>query len=290
MPATTDARIGILGAGRAGRALAVALRRAGAHIAAVASRTQASAARLAADTDAQVSTSRGLPSLCDVILVAVPDDAIPQADADLAAFGKLEGRIIVHTSGVHDSAVLAGAERAGAMTGSLHPAFAFSDEGYALAHLHEAVFAIESKHAVVRVALDNLVKLLGARAIVLPPGMKAQYHAGLVIASNYLVTLYAAAAHLLRGAGAGEDDIPALLLPLMRATLGNLSAQGPAALTGPISRGDAGTVARHVAALAGQADTIQALYQAMGLATLPLAQLQGLPDAQADAVRRALKG
>lgn len=284
--------IGFVGAGRAGRLLALALHRAGWPVTGIFSRTQESAGRLAVAVGAgTVDEIVGLPALCDLIVIAVPDDAIVSVSSALAQFGKLAGRIIVHTSGAHDSGALVAVAQAGARTGSLHPAFAISDEAYALAHVHEATFAVESDDASVRDVLFGLVQALGASSVEIPPGMKAQYHAATVIASNYLVTLYAASAGLLAEIGIGREAAAGLLEPLMRAALGNIAVQGvPGALTGPIARGDAGTVARHIAVLADRADTILEMYQVMGRATLPLAQARGLDAALIDALRATLKG
>ena len=119
---------------------------------------------------------------------------------------------------------------------------------------------------------------------------KALYHAAAVIASNYSVTLAATAARLLRRIGASEDDSLRVLLPLMRSTLDNLERQGlPEALTGPIVRGDTGTVRRHLLELDAADGEAGMLYRCLALGTLPLAALRGLADTPARVLNDLLR-
>ncbi|WP_284209310.1 DUF2520 domain-containing protein, partial [Chitiniphilus shinanonensis] len=133
--------------------------------------------------------------------------------------------------------------------------------------------------------LEALAQALGGQPFRLAPGGKAAYHAATVVASNYLVTLAALAQQLAAQAGLDTDAASAVLGPLMRQTLDNVLALGPAAaLTGPIARGDAQTVARHLAAI--DDPLLEAAYRTLGLATLPLA---ALPADQREALAGLLK-
>ena len=151
---------------------------------------------------------------------------------------------MVHASGALGREALAPAAEGGALTGAFHPLAAFAQIG---AELPDGIaFAIEASEPL-RTKLTHLALRLGGRPLVLEADDKALYHAAAVIASNYSVTLAATAARLLRRIGASEDDSLRVLLPLMRSTLDNLERQGlPEALTGPIVRGDTGTVRRHL--------------------------------------------
>jgi predicted short-subunit dehydrogenase-like oxidoreductase (DUF2520 family) len=210
-----------------------------------------------------------LPPLSGLILLAVPDDAIAVSAAQLVGFVE-PGAVVCHASGVHDHSVLAPLARAGVATGSLHPAFSFADPARAVASFAGTLCALEGEAAALPV-LSTFAAAIGGRPFALAPGGKAAYHAALSIASNYLVTLTAEA--LAAAARAGIDATLAreLLGSLMRQTLDNALALGPAAaLTGPIARGDAATVARHLAVLDDAA--AQACYRALGRATLDLAR------------------
>ena len=134
---------------------------------------------------------------------------------------------------------------------------------------------------------DAIVRRLGGVPVTLAPEAKPLYHAGAVFASNYLVTMLAEAMRLLEEAGIGRDAALAALLPLVRATLENVAAAGPeGALTGPIARGDAATLRRHLSALPHRdAD----LYRAVGRATLRLAREAGLEEARAARLEEILR-
>ena len=134
---------------------------------------------------------------------------------------------------------------------------------------------------------EQLAGALGMHPVRLAPGGKAAYHAGAVIASNYVVVLASLAEGLARRAGVPPAEARALYLPLMQGTVANLALGPASALTGPVRRGDAATVRRHLAALAPED---RALYRALGLVALGLARDAGLGEAAAAAIERALAG
>jgi predicted short-subunit dehydrogenase-like oxidoreductase (DUF2520 family) len=262
--------VAIIGAGRMGRGVALALEQAGIP-AAVLGRV-----RRAHDTlDARL------------LLLAVPDDVIGAVAGELAHARAVTGRqVVLHLSGLLDRRALASLEPTGAGLGSFHPLQSVAQASEAPGRLAGAFAAIEGDERALA-AGERLAAALGMRPVRLQPGAKPAYHAGAVIASNYLVVLADVAARIAREAGIPAEDAAKLYLPLMRGTVANLE-QGPvAALTGPIRRGDGATVRAHLEALsAGDRE----VYRVLGRAALELARRAGLSDAAAVSVARALDG
>ncbi len=277
--------VGIVGAGRAGLGLALALRRARVRVAGVHGRREKA-------VPAGVRLSAGGPppwlETAGVVVLAVRDDALAACVGELARAGvEHRGRVVLHLSGALSHDVLAPLASLGAATGSMHPLMTVSAEpSDAARHFRGATFALEGDFDAVAVA-DAIVRRLGGVPVTLPPELKPLYHAGAVFASNYLVTLIATALRLLEGAGIGRDAALAAVLPLVRATVDNVAAAGPeAALTGPIARGDVATLRRHLAALR-HADA--ELYRAVGRETLKLARAAGLETEQAGRIAELLR-
>jgi predicted short-subunit dehydrogenase-like oxidoreductase (DUF2520 family) len=270
--------LGIIGVGKVGNTLGRLAHRAGYRIEAVCSRDAAKAGAFAADVGARVvqSPAEVLP-WCQIVLLTVADDAIlPVVKEMLAALreGAPPGIAIIHTSGSRELDMFDALNAFGMTGGSLHPAFPFT--GSEIESVAGAAFAIEIDDAIVYQWLEALVIALGGVPLRIPRGSKALYHAALVMASNYLVVLYALAERLLGEMKVDRETAKAALLPLMRASLDNIAAQGvPAALPGPLVRGDAGTVAANLAALVNNPEA-RAIYKALALAALPMAQARGV--------------
>lgn len=254
----------IIGAGRLGRTLGrLAVASGRYRIQDVVGRTLASA-REAADfigAGQPVADLRQMRS-ANLILLSVPDAAIGTTAQQLADSGiQLDGAVVFHASGAAESSVLHPLRAAGARLGSLHPAFSFADPARAATTFAGTLCAIEGDDAALP-ALQALAEALGGRPFRLAQGGKAAYHAALSVASNYLVTLTDMAQGLAEQAGVPDDLLQPLLGNLMRQTLENALALGPAtALTGPIVRGDVPTVARHLAVIhdPGLAESYRAL-------------------------------
>ena len=284
-------QVGIIGAGRVGSALAVAAAAAGWPVVAVASRQHARAEALAARLPgARPATAQEVADLADLVFLTVPDAAIAQVTRVVRWRA---GQAVVHTSGAESLAPLAPARAAGALIGGLHPlqTFAGANEADPLRVFAGITCALEADAALLP-RLEALVRALGARPVVLPAEARARYHAAAVLASNYVVTLLHLAAALWATFGVDERTALAALLPLTRRAVDNVAARGPAAaLTGPIVRGDAATVAKHLGALAEACPTALAPYAALAEATLALAADAGLlsPE-QVAAVRAVLAG
>ena len=202
----------------------------------------------------------------EVVLLAVRDDDV--AAAARALTGVTDRHVVLHLSGMLDHTALAPLRASGAALGSLHPLQAIADPERAPVRLRGALAAIEGDPRAVEVA-RRLAADIGMIPVVLTGGDKVRYHAGAVLASNYLVVLEAYAERLFADAGMPEETARAGLAALMRGTLDNVAEQGATALTGPIARGDVDTVRRHLAALAGAE---RDLYRALGRAALALTE------------------
>jgi predicted short-subunit dehydrogenase-like oxidoreductase (DUF2520 family) len=285
--------MGVIGVGKVGGALARLLTARGYRVTAVYSRDAGRGKALAADVGARrVDAPAEVVAQAELTLLTVPDDAIAGivgglVGAGAAAGGAEQARGVIHTSGAHSLDVLAALAARGLMTGSLHPSFPFSAAGSADGGLSGVGFALEADSDRLRGWLHEMVAALGGRALVIPPGGKALYHAALVIASNYTVTLYAVAQRILAQIGADEATAAAALNPLLAATAENIARLGiPDALPGPLVRGDAGTIVAHLRALDELDPAAAALYRALAEVTLPLAEARGVDAA---ALRRILE-
>jgi predicted short-subunit dehydrogenase-like oxidoreductase (DUF2520 family) len=279
---------GIVGAGAVGTALGLALHRAGWPVHAVASRDPGRRARFADLVDGvrAFAEAQALIEEVELILVAIPDDAIGPLAAEIRLYS---GQAIVHTSGVLGAEVLAPAMAAGTQIGAFHPLVAFADTERAIAALHGATVAVEGDDDLAALLAD-MADRLGAHPVRLRPGTKAAYHAAAVLAAGGFVALLDAIAEL--GAVAGLDEAGALAVygPLIEGTLGNARALGiRAALTGPMTRGDVGTLATHLEVLAAHAPGVLELYIAAARREIELATARrALAPETADAMRRTL--
>lgn len=267
-------RIGFVGAGIVGQTLARGLAEKGYPVAAVASRSHASAVALAGRLPGcrAVNTAQAVAEEADLVFLTVPDDAIGTVAASVPW---RSGMAAVHCSGAMSLDVLSAAAAKAAWVGTFHPLQTFADADEALRSLPGSTFAIEGDGPLVS-TLEEMAWALGGRPIRLPPGSKALYHASAVLACNYLVTLVQRATELWGAFGVAQEEALSALLPLLRGTVANLDRVGlPGALTGPIARGDVGTVQRHLEALAGTAPDLADLYRQLGMHTIPIAMAKG---------------
>ena len=266
--------IGIVGAGAVGTALGVALSRAGWPIHAVASRDLERRERFRSLVDVTRVFADPEPILDEVelIILAVPDDAVAPLAASLRMYS---GQAMIHTSGALGAEVLAPAMAAGTQIGAFHPLVAFADTERAVAALHGATVAIEGDDELAGMLAD-MAEAIGATPVRLAPGSKAAYHAAAVLAAGGFVALLDAIAELGRVAGLDEAGSLAIYGPLIEGTLGNAKALGiQAALTGPMTRGDVGTLEAHLATLAAHAPAVLDLYVAAARREVDLAQGRG---------------
>lgn len=278
-------KVVIVGAGRAGGALALALREARYDIAGIASRSMESARMLAELVGTEVYSDRpeDLVPWGDLVILSVPDGAISSVCAQIAERGGFRnGQVVAHLSGALSSDVLSPAKEAGAYVLSMHPIQTLAEPETGARRLKGSYFSLEGDPEAVGMG-RRLVEDVGGRALELPKGTKVLYHAALCVASNYLVALVDAAVGLLRAAGVEPDEGLKAVLPLLLGTLENLRDLGlPRALTGPIVRGDLGTVRAHLRALSEEVPEFLELYRTLGMYTLNVAVRAGLDEKAAE--------
>ncbi len=297
--------VGVVGAGRVGAVLGSALRAAGHTVVGASGISEASRERIE-------TLLPGVPNLtvdevverAELVLLAVPDDALPGLVTGLGEVGAWQpGQLVVHTSGSHGTAVLDPARRAGAIPLALHPAMTFTGTSLDLARLEGCTFAVTAPGAVLPIG-QALVVEVGGEPVVVPEQARGLYHAALAHASNHLVVLVAQAAQALESAGVEAPG--RVLAPLLGAALDGATRAadvregvGPgaiAALTGPVSRGDVGTVSRHLevlgdlAARTGATDVPASYTELARGATRRALASHRIDDAAAQALLDALDG
>ncbi|THV41905.1 Rossmann-like and DUF2520 domain-containing protein [Glycomyces buryatensis] len=272
--------VGVVSAGRVGSVVGAALERAGHRVVAASAVSDASLERAARHLPAaEILSPHQVAAAADLLLIAVPDDAIAPLVASLPV---RPGQIWAHTSGALGAAALAPARDAGALTIALAPVMTFTGRAEDLERLAGISWAITGE-AESRYVGEALVLEMGGEPEHIDEADRARYHAALVYAANHLMTLVNDAADQLRAIGVNEPQ--RLLAPLVSASLDNALRHGDAGLTGPVSRGDAGTVAAHLGALAGTGieDTYRALARrtaerALDSGRLKPADAEGLLD------------
>ncbi|HEX2312817.1 MAG TPA: DUF2520 domain-containing protein [Thermomonospora sp.] len=271
--------VGVVGAGRVGTTLGAALTLAGHRVTAATAVSDASRRRAAERLpDAVLSTPQETVAAADLVLLTVPDDVLPELVGGLAATGvPVEGKLLVHTSGRYGARVLDPATRAGALPLALHPVMTFTGRPDDLDRLAGISFGVTSPEALRPVA-EVLVVEMGGEPVWIPEDRRTLYHAALAGGANHLVTLVVEAMDLLRAAGV--PDPSAMLGPLLGAALDNGLRLGMNGLTGPVARGDAGTVAGHIAELAKVSPEGTRAYVAMARLTADRALAAGLLRAE----------
>ena len=281
--------VGFIGFGRAGAAFALALDAAGHRVTAVSVRSATAAAR----ARRYLPAARQLPAAeaagsVDVLVLAVGDDALPALAASLAVAGPRAGAVVAHLSGRHGLEPLAPVAARGAFRAALHPIMSLAglDPAADAAQLRGTTFGVTADPQAVATA-HRLVEDIGGRAVDIDDRSRTLYHCATVLGANYLATLTCAAADLL--AAAGVPDARAALAPLLRVSLDNALRDGDAASTGPVRRGDVGTLAAHLDALRAAAAEVIPAYAALGRLTADRLAAAGLlPPAAATAVRGVL--
>jgi predicted short-subunit dehydrogenase-like oxidoreductase (DUF2520 family) len=315
---TTSLRFAVIGAGRLGASLALALCRCGPTLVGFTAASEAGRAR--AEAWLGLPSSTGIASLTrtrpDLYFICVPDSAVAAVATELA--GELRAArgasvptadaadhgqslalprppVVVHTSGATSISALQPCEEAGAAALAFHPLQTFPEPLSGSTRFAGAGVAITPGPARPDAAGTTgmrVADMLGMRPFFLADDKRGLYHAAASVACNYFVTLEHIAEQLFAKAGMPERVTLSLFLPLVEATLSNLAARGPVdALTGPLSRGDAVTIAGHLAALAADAPEVLPVYRSLGLATLDLvAERHEVPAEELADLRRLLTG
>ncbi|HSI92695.1 MAG TPA: DUF2520 domain-containing protein [Jiangellaceae bacterium] len=271
-PARLD--VGVVGTGRVGAVLGAALARAGHRV--VAGYGVSVTSRQRAHTllgDVPLVETRDVFERADLVLLTVPDDVLPGLVEGAGATGTIRtGQLVAHTSGRYGVGVLDPATRAGALPLALHPAMTFTGTAVDLERLSGAVFGVTAPEQLWPVA-EALVVEMGSEPVRIAEEHRTLYHAALAHASNHLVTLVNDAMDLLRDARVDAPD--RVVGPLLSAALDNVLRSGDAALTGPVARGDAGTVASHVEEIGRVAPEVVAAYVALARRTAARALASG---------------
>jgi predicted short-subunit dehydrogenase-like oxidoreductase (DUF2520 family) len=261
----------VVGAGRTGRTLGRLIQRAGLPLGSVTCRTIERAREAVAFIGGGTPAAGRPPGRSEgLVLVCVPDGAVADVASSLDV---APGTVVAHVAGALGSEAVAGAR--GGEPGSLHPLKSFADPERAAASFAGTACAVEGSPAAVE-TLRELVHRIGGTPLQVSPGGKPLYHAGAVFASNYLVALAHAAERLFEAAGIPLEQGRPALGRLAGGTLANILASGPeGALTGPVERGDEGTVARHLEALRRERPDLAGAYALLGRMALELARARG---------------
>lgn len=284
--------VGVISAGRVGSVLGAALTRAGHVVGSVSAVSRASLARAEELLpEAPVLPPPEVAASADLVLLAVPDDELAGLVRGLVATGSLRaGQIVVHTSGAQGIGVLAPAAEVGALCVALHPVMTFTGRAEDVERMTACsvgVTAADGDEAAWNVG-EALVVEMAAEPVRIPEAARPLYHAALAHGANHLITLVADCADVLRSAGIADAE--RMLGPLLSAALDNVLRHGDRALTGPVARGDAGTVAKHLRVLGERAPGTLAAYRTLARRTADRAEAAGLlkPEAATD-VRTTLE-
>ncbi|MDQ3537825.1 MAG: DUF2520 domain-containing protein [Actinomycetota bacterium] len=281
-------RTAVIGPGRVGTALGMALDRAGYRITAVAGRSS----RSIDDFVGRLPSARPLPAAdaardAELVVVCVGDDALIEVVRHVAADGAVaEGSRWVHTSGGYGTDVLEPVRLAGAVVAACHPAQTFPDPDTGLAALPGTSWAVTADDADLGWARVLVTDLRGS-PVTVAEGSRTLYHAGLTVGSNATATVVTLARDLLLGAGVTDPN--QFLGPLVTTSASNAASSGAAALTGPVRRGDAGTVARQLDELRTVLPEAVEAYLALSRLALRHARRAGLDDEAARAVAAVLE-
>ena len=285
---STGLRIGFIGAGRLGTALAWSFEAAGLRVTAVASSNPVSARVLAdAIPGCEAMAAQAVVDRCDLIFLTTPDSAISAACASLRWRPDVS---VVHCSGVTEVDALHAARHQGACIGGFHPMQTFGDPAAAVASLPGSTITIEADEPL-NAILVALAGQLDCRVNRLPPGMRARYHASAGFTSQFINALFAEAARVWESWGATEAQALQAMLPMARGTLASIESAGIAGgMPGPVSRGDVGSVEKHVAALSALGEHTLNVYRTLCTSTVALAVERGSIDqATAHRLREVLK-
>jgi predicted short-subunit dehydrogenase-like oxidoreductase (DUF2520 family) len=270
-------KVGFIGAGTVGTALAILLSRKGYEVAGVYSLSRSSAKRLAREvTGCRVlNSSQEVADAADLIFITTPDNAIAGVVSQVKWPA---GRSVVHCSGADSTDILEPARKSGAMVGCFHPLQTLAGVRQAIDNIPGSTFAIEAGEPLLD-TLKDMAAALDGHYIELKASDKVAYHTAAVFASNYMVTLVKMATDLWQTFSIPSDQATRALLPLIRGTLNNIENIGiPQCLTGPIARGDIGTVNKHLKVLREEAPALLFPYKELGLQTIPIALAKGKID------------
>jgi len=275
-------RATIIGAGRMGQGLGLALKRRGYRVILVNRSQREVIPPLILHQGSRAEATAG----AELVLIATPDDAITELARELAQDGAIaRDQVVLHLSGLLDRRALQPLEETGAACGSFHPIQSVADPASAAERLKGAYVGIEGDERAL-VAAERLANTLRMVPVRIPAEAKPAYHAAAAFVANYTVALVGVAERLARSAGVAHDVAGKLYLPLLGGAVANLTSLGPAAaLTGAVRRGDVQTIQSHLEALSAED---RELYRVVGRAAVLLAREAGLNEVAADRVDAVL--
>ena len=283
-------KLGFIGAGTVGTALSVRLSSKGYPIVGVSSRSPTSAENLAIAVGGChiFNNNQGVADAAEFVFITTPDDAIASVASQIQWH---KGQSVVHCSGAASTDILEPAKKLGAQVGSFHPLQTFASVKQAIDNISGSTFALEAEQTLLG-TLKDMATALDGHWIELKASDKVVYHASAVIACNYLVTLVKLATDLWQTFDIPPHQATQALLPLLRGTIHNIDTIGiPQCLTGPIARGDIGTISKHIDVLRKVAPNLLSAYRELGLQTIPIALAKGKIDkSQAHELETILRG
>ena len=267
-------KLGFIGAGTVGTALALKMSSQGYHVLAISSLDHKSIPRLtSAVSELRVyGSNQEVADNAELVFITTPDDIIPAIASEINWH---HGQYAVHCSGSDSADILEPARAHGARVGVFHPLQTFASTERAVENIPGSTFALEAEEPLLS-TLKEMATAIGGHWIELKASDKVIYHVAAVMACNYMVTIMKLASDLWQSFGYDTNQATQALLPLVRATVHNLEALGiPQGLTGPVARGDVGTVKKHIKALQSVSPDILAVYRYLGLQTIPIALAKG---------------
>jgi len=282
-------KLGFIGTGTVGTALARRLSDRGYQIVTVSSRSQTSAEKLAQAIPGCRTTNdkQAVAEAAELVFITTPDGAIGPVASEIKWH---PGQSVVHCSGADSTDILEPAKKSGAQVGAFHPLQTFASVQQALDNMPGSTFALEAEEPLLT-TLKGMATALDGTWIELKPSDKVLYHAAAVIACNYMVTLVKLATDLWETFNVPTNQATKALMPLLRGTLNNIVNVGiPQCLTGPIARGDTGTMKKHLDALQKVAPAVLSTYRELGLQAIPIALAKGrINQQQAEELQAILK-
>jgi len=267
-------KLGFIGAGTVGTALAVRLNSKGYQVVAVSSRSQTSAENLARAIKGchGFNNNQDVADASELVFITTPDDAITTVVSQIKWYA---GQSVVHCSGADSADILEPAKKLGAYVGVFHPLQTFANAKQAIENIPGSTFVVEAETPLLD-TLKDMATTLGGHWIELKASDKVLYHTAAVIACNYMVTLVKLATDLWQTFSVPPHQATQALLPLIQGTIHNIDTVGiPQCLTGPIARGDTGTIKKHLDALQKKAPGLLSTYRELGLQTIPIALAKG---------------
>ena len=272
--------VAIIGAGRVGGAVGRLLTKAGYAVTAVVARKLETAERARAFVSAGAAMTDAVKAaaLADIVLITTPDGAIKSVcDAIVAGRGFKTGAVVVHMSGAQTLDLLDAAKDSRAYRAVIHPLQSVPSRELGEKNIPGSFFRIDADPEAAQTARE-LVTALGGIELKMPKwssdkGSAALYHAGAVAVSNFFVALVDFGLRYYQALGANKEEALKAVLPLIKGTLANIESAGiPDALTGPIMRGDVGTIKGHLQAMAERTPELLPLYRELARHTVTVAQ------------------